>query len=108
MRYLVCGTVARPCRRRFQRGLKRRPLSLIKKLRKSKKACVTVEDKPVVVNTHLRDMIIVPEMIGTVVGVYNGKLFTQVEIKVFINIFLDSSNFTRFRCVAGNGWILLG
>lgn len=68
-------------RRRFQRGLKRRPLSLIKKLRKAKKACVSVEDKPAVVNTHLRDMIIVPEMIGTVVGVYNGKIFNQVEIK---------------------------
>ncbi|KAG1437948.1 hypothetical protein G6F56_012855 [Rhizopus delemar] len=26
-------------------------------------------------------MIIVPEMIGSVVGVYNGKSFTQVEIK---------------------------
>lgn len=27
-------------------------------------------------------MIIVPEMIGTVVGIYNGKVFNQVEIKV--------------------------
>lgn len=26
-------------------------------------------------------MIIVPEMIGAIVGVYNGKSFTQVEIK---------------------------
>lgn len=68
-------------RRRFQRGLKRRPLSLIKKLRKAKKTCVSVEDKPAVVNTHLRDMIIVPEMVGTVVGVHNGKIFNQVEIK---------------------------
>ena len=31
--------------------------------------------------THLRDMIIVPEMIGSVIGVYNGKTFNQVEIK---------------------------
>lgn len=38
-------------------------------------------EKPDVVKTHLRDMIIVPEMIGSVVGVYNGKSFTQVEIK---------------------------
>lgn len=35
-----------------------------------------------VVKTHLRDMIIVPEMIGSIVGVYNGKTFNQVEIKV--------------------------
>ena len=27
-------------------------------------------------------MIIVPEMIGSVIGVYNGKIFNQVEIKV--------------------------
>jgi len=29
-------------------------------------------------------MIIVPEMIGSIVGVYNGKTFNQVEIKVKI------------------------
>ncbi|GBC49198.1 40S ribosomal protein S15 [Rhizophagus irregularis DAOM 181602=DAOM 197198] len=39
------------------------------------------EEKPAVVKTHLRDMIIVPEMIGSIVGVYNGKTFNQVEIK---------------------------
>jgi hypothetical protein len=27
-------------------------------------------------------MIILPEMIGSIVGVYNGKTFNQVEIKV--------------------------
>lgn len=27
-------------------------------------------------------MVIVPEMIGSIVGVYNGKVFNQVEIKV--------------------------
>lgn len=26
-------------------------------------------------------MIIVPEMIGSIVGIYNGKAFNQVEIK---------------------------
>ena len=31
--------------------------------------------------THLRNMIVVPEMIGSVVGVYNGKSFNNVEIK---------------------------
>ncbi|KAG1472255.1 hypothetical protein G6F56_001644 [Rhizopus delemar] len=67
-------------RRRFQRGLKRKPMGLIKKLRAAKKSAVSGE-KPETVKTHLRDMIIVPEMIGSVVGVYNGKSFTQVEIK---------------------------
>jgi len=67
-------------RRRFNRGLKRKPLSLIKKLRKAKKEA-NVGEKPEAVRTHLRNMIIVPEMIGGVVGVYNGKTFNQVEIK---------------------------
>ena len=67
-------------RRRFQRGLKRKPLALIKKLRKAKKEAVEGE-KPAVVPTHLRNMIVVPEMIGSMVGVYNGKTFNQVEIK---------------------------
>ena len=31
--------------------------------------------------THLRNMIIVPEMIGCIVGVYNGRNFINVEIK---------------------------
>ncbi|WIA43495.1 hypothetical protein OEZ86_009957 [Tetradesmus obliquus] len=67
-------------RRRFQRGLKRKPLALIKKLRKAKKDAASGE-KPEAVRTHLRNMIIVPEMIGSVIGVYNGKTFNQVEVK---------------------------
>ena len=67
-------------RRRFQRGLKRKPMALIKKLRAAKAACGPM-DKPEGVKTHLRDMIIVPEMIGSIVGVYNGKVFNQVEVR---------------------------
>ena len=66
--------------RRLQRGLKRKHLGLIKKLRKAKKEAPTGE-KPEAVRTHLRNMIIIPEMIGSVVGVYNGKTFNQVEVK---------------------------
>merc|ERR1711972_58083 len=57
-----------PCRmrRKFTRGQKRkRPAN----------------EKPDVVKTHLRNMVIVPEMTGSIVGVYNGKVFTQVEVK---------------------------
>lgn len=67
-------------RRRFGRGLKRKPMALVKKLRKAKKEAPPLE-KPEIVKTHLRNMIIVPEMVGSIVGVYNGKAFTQVEIK---------------------------
>jgi len=68
-------------RRRFMvRGLKRKQLYLLKKLRKAKKSAPAGE-KPAVVKTHLRDVIIVPEMIGSIVGVHNGKMFNNVEIK---------------------------
>jgi|UniRef100_A0A7S1SQZ2 small subunit ribosomal protein S15e len=67
-------------RRRFQRGLKRKPSALIKKLRKAKKETPAGE-KPKAVGTHLRNMIVMPEMIGSVIGVYNGKTFNQVEVK---------------------------
>ena len=67
-------------RRKLKRGLKRKPQSLLKKLRKAKKEAVSGE-KPSIVKTHLRNMIILPEMVGSIVGVYNGKVFNQVEIK---------------------------
>jgi len=50
------------------------------KERKAKKNA-GVGEKPASIKTHLRNMIIVPEMIGSNVGVYNGKLFNQIEIK---------------------------
>ncbi|KAK9179771.1 hypothetical protein WN943_028976 [Citrus x changshan-huyou] len=82
-------------RRRFQRGLKRKPMALIKKLRKALGVSLSIQssghgrmkreappgEKPEPVRTHLRNMIIVPEMIGSIIGVYNGKTFNQVEIK---------------------------
>merc|ERR1711872_402589 len=67
-------------RRRYSRGLTRKPMTLVKRLRKAKKEAPPME-KPEVVKTHLRNMVIIPEMIGSIVGVYNGKTFNQVEIK---------------------------
>ena len=78
-------------RRRFRRGLKRKPLALLKRLRKAVREYLFVNDlqkaecpeneRPEPVKTHLRNMLVVPEMIGSVVGVYNGKSFNNVEIK---------------------------
>ncbi|HLD41667.1 MAG TPA: 30S ribosomal protein S19, partial [archaeon] len=31
--------------------------------------------------THCRDMVIIPELVGTKLGVYNGKEFVQVDVK---------------------------
>jgi small subunit ribosomal protein S15e len=73
-----------PCRqrRRLTRGLKRRHVSLLKKLRSAKKAASALE-KPATIKTHLRDMIIMPEMVGSVIGIYNGKQFNQVRLSYF-------------------------
>ncbi|CAM9874915.1 unnamed protein product [Ectocarpus sp. 4 AP-2014] len=67
-------------RRRMSRGLKRKPMALIKRLRKAKKNAAPGE-KPKGIKTHLRNMLIVPEMIGSIVGIYNGKSMNGVEIK---------------------------
>ncbi|KAH6647227.1 40S ribosomal protein S15 [Truncatella angustata] len=67
-------------RRRISRGLKRKPMALIRKLRVAKQNAAPNE-KPPEVRTHLRNMIVVPEMIGSVIGIYNGKSFNNVEIR---------------------------
>ncbi|QPG75017.1 ribosomal protein S15 [Brettanomyces nanus] len=73
----LCGARVR---RKFSRGLDSKPMGLIKKLRKAKLAAGETE-KPALVKTHLRSMIVVPEMIGSLIGIYNGKVFNTVEIK---------------------------
>ena len=54
------------------------------KVRKSKKECTEPGTKPVPVKTHLRNCIITPEMVGGVIGIYTGKVFNNVEIKVLL------------------------
>ena len=68
----------------------------------------TPGEKPDPVRTHLRDAVILPEMIGSLVGVYNGKTFNQVEIKVCCiacaghlsqqNVIGPCNNFQPFLC----------
>uniref|UniRef100_A0A6A7G0B7 40S ribosomal protein S15 n=1 Tax=Hirondellea gigas TaxID=1518452 RepID=A0A6A7G0B7_9CRUS len=67
-------------RRRFTRGLNDKPFGLLKRIRKAKKAAGPHE-KPAIVKTHLRNMIVVPEMVASQVGVYNGQGYILVEIK---------------------------
>ncbi|XP_023559626.1 40S ribosomal protein S15-like [Octodon degus] len=61
-------------------GLRQKQHSLLKHLHKAKKEAPPTE-KPEVVKTHPRDLITLPEIVGSMVGVYNGKTFNQVEIK---------------------------
>lgn len=85
-------------RRRFQRGLKRKPMGLIKKLRKAKKEAPPNE-KPAVVKTHLRDMLVVPEMIGSVIGVRCDLLASQTMV-----LTLDATDLQR-KVSLGSGLV---
>ncbi|XP_062036234.1 small ribosomal subunit protein uS19-like [Lepus europaeus] len=60
-------------------GLQWNQCSLLKRLRKAKKALPPME-KPEVVKAHVWELIL-PGMVGSVVGIYNGKTFNQVPIK---------------------------
>ena len=67
-------------RRRFRHGIQGKYDRLIKKLGHAKKICPYGE-KPKPVKTHLRNCIVVPEMCGSVVEVYGGKYWNNVEVK---------------------------
>lgn len=67
-------------RRRFRRGIHSRYDRLIKKLTKSVKEA-NYGEKPTPVKTHLRNCIIMPEMVGSVAEVYSGKYWNAVEIR---------------------------
>ena len=32
-----------------------------------------IGEKPACVKTHLRNVVVIPEMVGSVIGIYNGK-----------------------------------
>merc|ERR1712221_6830 len=69
-------------RRHFNRGIKRREENFLKRLRKAKKAMTgEIGEKPACVKTHLRNVVVIPEMVGSVIGIYNGKVFNQIEVK---------------------------
>jgi small subunit ribosomal protein S19 len=65
-------------RRSLQRGLKPEQRILLESIR----AARTALDKgqTVMVKTHARDMIVLPEMVGASIYLHNGKDFAPVEI----------------------------
>lgn len=65
---------ARP-RRSLKRGFTDQQKRLLDKIRKFK----TTSSKKAI-KTHCRDMIVVPEMIGMAISIYNGKDFVNVMI----------------------------
>lgn len=58
-------------RRKFDRGLSREHEKLLADLRSGDGS----------IRTHLRDMIVMPEMVGRTIEIHNGKEFQAVEIQ---------------------------
>ena len=66
-------------RRSLQRGLPPEQRILLEKTRKAQED--TKKGEKANIKTHVRDMIILPEMVGVKILVHNGKEFIPVEIK---------------------------
>jgi small subunit ribosomal protein S19 len=65
-------------RRNLKRGLTEQQTRLLETIRKVKTALP--QKKPI--RTHVRDMTILPEMVGLRFAVYNGKEYTEFETTV--------------------------
>ncbi|MHA1793456.1 MAG: 30S ribosomal protein S19 [Promethearchaeota archaeon] len=64
-------------RRSLKRGIARRQRKLLERLRKARRALK--KGKTIVVRTHCRDMIVLPEFVGLTVGIHNGATFIEVK-----------------------------
>jgi small subunit ribosomal protein S19 len=65
-------------RRSLQRGLKTDQRILLERVRTAKAALD--KGQSIIVRTHARDMVILPEMVGVTLLLHNGKEFVPVEI----------------------------
>jgi small subunit ribosomal protein S15e len=61
-------------------GIKGAYLKLVERVRKSK-LNLQPGDRPKIIKTRLRNAIVMPSMVGGIVGVYNGKDYVPVEVK---------------------------
>jgi small subunit ribosomal protein S19 len=65
-------------RRTLKRGLPSRQKKLLMKLRAARKQAK--KGKEVIVRTHCRDMVVLPEMVDLTIAVHNGREFKRVKI----------------------------
>lgn len=66
-------------RRSLQRGLTIEQRKLLERIRRAEEE--SEGEKKEAIKTHVRDMIIFPEMVGVTLLVHNGKDFVALEIK---------------------------
>ncbi len=84
-------------RRSLKRGLTPAQRKLLEKIQEYKEKGI---DKPI--KTHCRDMIILPQMVGCKIAVYNGKKFVEIEIKPeMIGHYLGEFSITCKKVVHG-------
>ncbi|NYT00868.1 MAG: 30S ribosomal protein S19 [Methanocellales archaeon] len=82
-------------RRKLQRGLSENQKKILQRIQSGK-----------VVRTHLRDMIILPEMIGLTFEIHDGKNFNRVEIlPEMIGHYLGEFALTRRKVSHGSAGI---
>jgi small subunit ribosomal protein S19 len=82
-------------RRKLQRGLSENQKKVLQRIQSGK-----------VVRTHLRDMIILPEMIGLTFEIHDGKNFNRVEIlPEMIGHYLGEFALTRRKVSHGSAGI---
>ncbi len=70
-------------RRSLLRGFTPAQKKLLLKIRKMRPKVIEALKKgkrPPVIRTHVRDLVILPEMVGMTIAVYNGKEFVPVRI----------------------------
>ncbi|MDY6966349.1 MAG: 30S ribosomal protein S19 [Halobacteriota archaeon] len=83
-------------RRKLKRGLTKEEEKFVNRLKKT--------DGPV--KTHLRDMIVLPEMIGKTIEIHDGRRFNRVEIQPeMIGHHLGEFALTRNRVSHGSAGI---
>jgi small subunit ribosomal protein S19 len=83
-------------RRKILRGLSRGEETLLAKIREGDES----------VRTHLREMIVLPEMIGKSIEIYNGKEFVKVEFQPeSVFRYLGEFALTRKRVAHGSAGI---
>ena len=64
-------------RRSLNRGITPRQKKLLERIRIAREA----KKEDMVIRTHCREMVIIPEMVGLKFAVHNGKEFIVVEVK---------------------------
>ena len=88
-------------RRSLRRGLPPRQKKLLERLRRAFRA--KKRGKDLITRTHVRDMLVFPEMVGLKIGIYNGKNYDIVDVKPeMIGHYLGEFALTRRRVQHGS------